>query len=1087
MKVQVLILPARVSDAQSIQATATSCTAAGQTADFHRVYSEADNPSEVAAKCLCSLVADVAGGSNASLIVSGEAADEDVKQPFARAVAVSAASQLFAIISDVAAAFPDEPTSYTVRVSMYTLAAEAGAEKITDALALAAGLGAAAGDGGMFGPGGRLDMSYSGVSEGVSASGGLVLSPRKAAGGARMLVPTAGEGTADASLGSTVSFISLPASPNRANGRMLGSDIDYDRVGAGSVSAAAGQRSAALAAASVAASGLHLRADPTFGSACVPGLWEVECEGALDVSDLLASANAPAGVRCHAVILLTLHSRRQEVVNNPVTGAIEETSVDSFSRLSIIRLARASGRSASAPIPHWVLSLSSVLTGVEQHAPSIPFASSRATLLLKDPLSGRCPAVFLALVPNVPTLGLATIQFAARVQAAAATLATAVAIASRSPSTRPAAAVSSPSRIAARSPQRVLVPGPQEASPAVGRRHGHAATAVTSAGPRSPRSVENAAAAAMARYNSRQKERASEAHVAASNAVNARFADLEASSLVDLLPTSPFNAGADEEEPRGGGRGDRRYVSFSESVRVDFYTPPDPRGEPQGDSDEGGEEEEEEGEEEDVPRDLRPQLSGISSPAQPELSSLVGGMGLEELTNSFMGHRAGAMPLASPTGRSGVDLAAVSADLATTSRALFSSTLTALATSRTEVAELRERVAELEATRASALQELGARREADEAAREEVAAGLDEAATFTGTARKGGPRGTATSKAREALASSRSGKAGQARPPLPLGPSSFPNAGVGDMSLPDYADPEVASLRAQVAKLSESNKALSRTARDFELYREVMEASIGRLQRDVQRVAEERDTALKAARTSAAAASKDRQILGNARRRVAELEALAVALEEQAIGQDSSVRAVGALRTALKEARAVSANAESSYAILREETGGVMAGLRAALTDAEAAAKREHVRAEELAGEVELARAKLAQGGEGLRLSFSSSGAGESFVGGSDAALRAALSTPAPSPSTGLFVMRATAPVSARSARAPLPPARPSTAGRTASPANDTDAALFASATAMAAEVGAAVRSGSAKRPAGRFPPPTGYSAPRGPTPLKRR
>ena len=79
--------------------------------------------------------------------------------------------------------------------------------------------------------------------------------------------------------------------------------------------------------------------------------------------------------------------------------------------------------SAAPSIPHWVRALAGVLAAVEGRAATIPFADSRATLLLRDLISGREEGALVVVAPNAARAGPSTLQFGCRLRAAAADLA----------------------------------------------------------------------------------------------------------------------------------------------------------------------------------------------------------------------------------------------------------------------------------------------------------------------------------------------------------------------------------------------------------------------------------------------------------------------------------------------------------------------------------------------------------------------------------------------------------------------------------------------------------------------------------------
>jgi hypothetical protein len=130
---------------------------------------------------------------------------------------------------------------------------------------------------------------------------------------------------------------------------------------------------------------------------------------------------------------------------------------------------------------------------------------------------------------------------------------------------------------------------------------------------------------------------------------------------------------------------------------------------------------------------------------------------------------------------------------------------------------------------------------------------------------------------------------------------------------------DVATLRAHALSLASSNKVLSRTSRDYALYREVVEASIARLQGDVASAAAIREALLKERDDARATLSKEKRAHAVTKRRVTELEAHVSALEAAAVGREEATAAVASLRAALRDARATGAGTASSLASLNDE------------------------------------------------------------------------------------------------------------------------------------------------------------------------
>jgi hypothetical protein len=267
---------------------------------------------------------------------------------------------------------------------------------------------------------------------------------------------------------------------------------------------------------------------------------------------------------------------------------------------------------------------------------------------------------------------------------------------------------------------------------------------------------------------------------------------------------------------------------------------------------------------------------------------------------------------------------AANEELAATSRSLFSSTLSALGQSRAECMALQERVEALVANMAAANTAKSA------------------------TAQLPATKGAGAKKGRVTL-----GSASTTAPPL----AKLPAPGVRGQLIPalscasETAAPstnsnaEIAALMARIASLSASNRALSATSRDFSLYREVVEASVARLQTDVTSLAAARDESIKAADELRASLSKERRALGASRRRVTELEAHVAALEAAAAGKVEATESVAAMRAALREARTAGSESLSAAVAARDSAIADAEAMRSRLRTVESAldaARREN-------------------------------------------------------------------------------------------------------------------------------------------------
>jgi hypothetical protein len=263
---------------------------------------------------------------------------------------------------------------------------------------------------------------------------------------------------------------------------------------------------------------------------------------------------------------------------------------------------------------------------------------------------------------------------------------------------------------------------------------------------------------------------------------------------------------------------------------------------------------------------------------------------------------------------------AANEELAATSRSLFSSTLSALGQSRAECMALQERVEALVANMA-----------ADNTAKK--AATQPPAARGVGVKKGRVPGSASTTAPPLAKPTGR---------PLPI-PALSSGSEVAAPSLNSNA--EIAALTARVATLSASNRALSATSRDFSLYREVVEASVARLQTDVTSLAAARDESIKAADELRATLSKERRALGASRRRVTELEAHIAALEAAAAGKAEATESVAAMRAALREARSAGNESLSAAVAARDSAIADAEAMRSRLRSVESAldaARREN-------------------------------------------------------------------------------------------------------------------------------------------------
>lgn len=147
--------------------------------------------------------------------------------------------------------------------------------------------------------------------------------------------------------------------------------------------------------------------------------------------------------------------------------------------------------------------------------------------------------------------------------------------------------------------------------------------------------------------------------------------------------------------------------------------------------------------------------------------------------------------------------------------------------------------------------------------------------------------------------------------------------------------------------------------RDYALYREVVEAALLRLQGDVSRLAQEKETAQKAAKAMQATVAKEQGAARDAKHRVQKLETVVNQLEVQAKGQHDAMRVIGQLRLSLREARAMGAGAEASYVLLRDEVSGELAAYRSRIAELETSLKAEKTRSHSLEEELTHLRSRV--------------------------------------------------------------------------------------------------------------------------------
>lgn len=1156
---------------------------------FNHVYPFATPLPTVAGQTLEGHIASLANGQSSVVVIAGEGDDTYIKQPLATTMAMHTTNELFQLIGQAKEAFPEENMQWNLRFSCYTIDADDSNEKITDTLATAAGIGSSIPNtdnqrNGPFSPQGKYGIQNAVLSPRSSYSGGVLLSPRKNSSSSSSFGSTTTGGGGGGGFSGTDSFHTM-------------NNYYYNNTNFATTTAAT------IAANTVSSASLSLREDPLFmqqasgnnggygtsmnANGCsyltVPGLWEIECDTTQDIEDICNaihdlvlyvpdSNNLLNGIRRrHTINQLTLHQQRTVVVPNEFTGDDTEEIQNIYSRLMIVRLSRASSvtppskpttkTSNSITFPPWVTALSAIFQAIEQRLPTIPFTTSRITLLLRDAFCGRIPSTFLVTVPNAVPLGIATLQFATRVQSTCTVLNHAVTLSPtklkannvKSQSTNSTvtaidkhdkpktATTATVSMNTANQPQESYSTlrdissidtntflnsvDTESSSSAIQSSYSSSSsssssashytvehTQISSSSSPSKASNEAAAARALARHQERQRKREEEATLAKGSLLSAAVYGSTMDNNDDTTNEDTTNTTTNDtyginsillNHSRSGSNilpgttnsSDRKNVSFAPVVTLATYNKDILENQPtDGEETDGFIDEDNDNDDEATFRQAIEQMErsiqaeqsnqklprSISSPSHgntstssnsnypphrlppavpvtfppssliaslpPDIAPYANQPMLTEpprsrstvnvvATPSSSGTAvtvAAALPrsavpngsstdllntltLASPTGRTGADLAIMSADLAATSRVLFSSTLQALEESRKEVALLKAKVDEVRANQQK--QQEQQQQSSNDPQESMTMSQLNNSDTNP----RGGvkkipnsfsqsltklPRQTATSLARQALhQKGTSGgiitKGNNIRPVPDTSPgkestntieaelaldtdqeeyggttNNEQETAVEGVTYPSSSknksfkntassggskDADMVTLRQQIIQLTKENKALAKAAHDYVLYRDVVESAISRLQTDVQRVATERDNALKTNKALSAAVAKERIASTQAKRRIVELEFLADKLEQQAKGKEDATRVVVQLREALKVARSTSSTMESSLSTIREEIGTEVTQLQQALEHMELRANTEAKRVQLLEAELTKVRQQVSE------------------------------------------------------------------------------------------------------------------------------
>lgn len=1024
---------------------------------------DGDKEMENAARgALDGLLAAVVSGSSVAVIVGGEADDFGIKQKLVRQVVLTAAKELFAMRQEALESFPEDGPAFSLRLSCFAVDADVAVgsnletetnvihsnytgikETVLDALAAAAGVGAALNPGsGPFSPGGRYGPSTSSQSSSSASSssalaGSILLSPKKASDGDNI--------------------------PFGSSSYVQQQHQQRESLNSGVYSAAALMATA---------SGHGFSEHSTFGSLHVPSLWEVECEDQGDVVDVCeaidetlsspafaaalarqthnrssrdttSSSSTASSMSYHSCVQLTLHRKDEKqasklsVLRLARASAQVSQSSRSSSSISTPRGKNASVVSSTSSVPAWVVALCDVLAAVEQRSPRVPFSSSRATLMLRDSLTGRTPSVFLVPVPNLDALGLATLRIATRIQAASKILAQVVGQTVNS------------NAVAVASSQANRLDDDNVDNDNNINTHFKSSTLLSSSSVSVNNSTSRKTAVETADLLLKEidQQREHDSHVNRA---------LQRSHLLSTSSTTSDATSSASMTNFSSSTSNARSVSFSDPIERRNV---DPRGEDDetssdgllDDDDDDNNNVEERYNDKHVERiqDRSFPLSSrqgepiraatmpvamIKSPTAVSVSIIKGATAeasipitsssFSSLTNPNRSkysttNTSTLVPLASPTGRTGLDLEFMGNRLAATSKELFSATVEALDRSKVQVAHLAEQVEQLrqqrdESEAAASNNPLSMSQlsypppppppkatsisTTDSATKQQrvvtstptpaTTAAIISSSTLSGIR----PKQTATSLARASMAKTKikskgkiqSNGGGYMTQGKGANTSSFTydaddnnvtrnghgaaeeeeeeddggdldeamteniinnnnnfedfhergGSGFGFSTINKTSSRNVAPqsqietqndlelqksvlqklqaefiiLRGERDRLLVESKAMQKITRDYSLYREVIQGAMTRLQKDTERLVQERDAAVASLKSEKTAHAKEKIAHTACKRRIAELEYIVSAFDSTQKTKEEAAHALGQLRVAIREAAAVHTN-----------------------------------------------------------------------------------------------------------------------------------------------------------------------------------
>ena len=511
-----------------------------------------------------------------------------------------------------------------------------------------------------------------------------------------------------------------------------------------------GVYSTAALIATASAHGYNEHENSRFGSLYVPSLWEVECEDVDDVTDVCEAIDETLSSPAFATALAKQNRSGRYDINSTSTSMNYHSCVQlslhrhddrQASRLSVLRLARASAQVSShqptrqmssltpkskgssnsnnnsvigtSCVPAWVVALCDVLAAVEQKTPRVPFSSSRATLMLRDSLTGRTPSVFLVPVPNLDALGLATLRIATRIRSASRTLAQVVGQ-TYNPHQKSDADSESINTDQTRSKQSKdsnVIPSYSTSSlsslSSTSSSSNKKETKLTMSQKSSSVTSILENADSLLKEIDQQREHDSHVNRALRRSHLLSSSSTTSNDLDRLDPPPPLST----TSPSNYSVSNVRSVSFSDNIKSTINEDIESDGLINDDDDE----EEEEIQSSDLsrptsslPRRVAPtrstHTSVIKSPTAVSMSIIKGATAAtlpSSSSSSSSSSTSTLIPLASPTGRTGPDLEIMGNRLAATSKELFSATVEALDRSKVQVAHLAEQVQQMRQIRES--------------------------------------------------------------------------------------------------------------------------------------------------------------------------------------------------------------------------------------------------------------------------------------------------------------------------------------------------------------------------------------------------